>query len=300
MKRMVTVFLAILLVLACSFASADEYIWHAAVPNGAPALSVATVAAEKPEQFTFITADTVAAEFTKAENDFIIAPVNAGAKLFKAGKSTYQLAAVVTWGNLYFASRREGFVTEDMAKYPVTLFGAETINASVALYALRQNGIEPVLADALAGAAETKAVLETDAEAIVLTAEPMLTAAKKTAENITAYAVNDLLKTASGMDGYTQAGLFVRAETLEKHPEEVKEVLSLISASCAKCTEAVDEVAAALTALEMTFPKPAIASCAIRYVAAADAREMLEKTVQIDPAQFGGDLPADEFYYAAE
>ena len=223
------------------------------------------------------------------------APVNAGAKLFKAGKSTYRLAAVITWGNLVFASQRENFSLEDMKEHKLTLFGADTINASVALYALKQFDIEPELADPLASAAETKALLETDPEAIVLTAEPMFTAAKVANDKISGIHVNELLD-----NGYTQAGLFVRAETLAQNPDLVTAALAEIEESCGLCTSDPDKVTEAMAALEMKFPKAAIPGCSISYVPASQAKRLVEATVEIDPAQFGGEDPADEFYYGLE
>lgn len=296
LKKLFSLLVILLLALSLTAAHAEQPVsWTLTCPNGAPALSVATLAAASPDSFTFIAADTIPAAFASAEADFIIAPVNAGAKLFKAGKSTYRMAAVITWGNLYFASQREGFSLEDLKTEKLTLFGADTINASVALHALKLHGIEPELADPLAGAAETKALLETDPNAIVLTAEPMLTAAKAGNDKITGISVTELLD-----EGYTQAALFVRAETLEKHPETVKAALAEIEASCILCETDPDQVAAALAALEMKFPKAAIPGCAINYVDAAQARRYVEATVAIDPAQFGGEVPADDFYYYGE
>ena len=297
MKKLIILILAMMI---CSTAFAAEGNLKVTAPNGAPALAVAVMAAQDPENYTFITPDTIGAAFAANEADFIIAPVNAGAKLFKAGKSSYKLGAVVTWGNLFFASQRDGFKPEDMNVNEVTLFGADTINASVALFALKENGIEPKLADPLAGAAETKAVLESDPLAIVLTAEPMLTAAKANLEGITAYSVNDLLQKANGMEGYAQAGLFIREETLKNNPEAVNAFMEELKTSAELCSTDPDQVAEALGKLGMKFPKPAIGKCAIRFVAAGEARDMVEKTAAIDPAQFGGEIPADDFYYAAE
>ena len=44
----------------------------------------------------------------------------------------------------------------------------------------------------------------------------------------------------------------------------------------------------------------ALPGCNIRYMDAADAREQIEKTAMIDLKQFGGELPADDFYYSAD
>ena len=41
----------------------------------------------------------------------------------------------------------------------------------------------------------------------------------------------------------------------------------------------------------------AIPGCSIRFVSALEAREQLEFVANIDLSQFGGALPADDFYY---
>ena len=210
MKKFLSLILIALLALSCT-ACAEEYVITASAPSGAPALALATIAVENPENFTFVAAETISAEFANQNSDFIVAPVNAGAKLYKMGKSTYKLAAVVSWGNLFIASQKADFTLDDLNGAKVVLFGENTINAAVVNYALQQNGIVPASIEYLASAANTQSLLLTDAEAIVVTAEPALTAAKMKNAAITAYAVNDLYKTATGFDGYTQAALFVKA-----------------------------------------------------------------------------------------
>ena len=173
MKKLISVILALVLMLGC--AAAESGAMKLTAPAGAPALAVATLAAENPENYTFVAADTIGAEFAKNETDFIIAPINAGAKLFKAGKSTYRLAAVVTWGNLYIASQKADFTLESLNGAEVTLFGENTINASVVLAVLEAKGIQPAAVSYLSGAAETQAELLSNPEAIVVTADPAVT-----------------------------------------------------------------------------------------------------------------------------
>ena len=303
MKKLIALFLVALLALSCT-ACAEGYTMTASAPSGAPALALATIAVNQPENFTFVAAETISAEFASAKADFIVAPVNAGAKLYKMGKSTYKLAGVVSWGNLYIASQKADFQLEDLNGAKVVLFGENTINAAVVNYALAQNGITPASVEYLAGAAQTQALLLTDAEAIVVTAEPALTAAKMKNAAITAYAVNDLYKAATGYEGYTQAALFVKAETIENHPEEVKAFIEAVAASCEQATTDVEAVANAAVALEILpnvkVATQAIPGCAVRFVSALDAREQIEFTANIDLSQFGGALPADDFYYVAE
>lgn len=307
MKKFLAMMTALVLALGlCAFAAAegaDISGLKVTTPGGAPALALAAMAVENPGQYTTIAADTIAAAFAGKEADFIIAPLNAGAKLYKAGKSTYKLAAVVSWGNLFFAAQKEQ-ITEDDLKGSITLFGENTINASVVLYALKENGIEPAEVTYLAGAADTQSLLLNDENAIVVTAEPALTAARMKNDKITGIGVNDLLKQANGMDGYTQAALFVKAETAENNPEAVAEFLKQAEEACGKCTTDVTAVAEAAAALEILpnakVAEKAIPGCAIRFVSAKDAKEQVEKTAQIDLSQFGGEVPADDFYYGAE
>ena len=305
MKKILSLMLVLsLLLCAPVFAAAEDYAVKVSAPAGAPALALAVLAAESPENYTFVAADTIAAEFASAASDFIIAPLNAGAKLYRAGKSSYKLAAVVSWGNLYIASQRKDFRPEDIGETGITLFGENTINASVALYALKENGVTPASVEYLAGAANTQALLLSDAEAVVLTAEPALTAARFKNEGITAYAVNDLYRAATGFDGYTQAALFIREETAQQHPEAARDFIAKVQASCGMCETDVNAVAEAAVALEILpnakVAMSAIPNCAIRFVAAPEAKEQVEATANIDIAQFGGAVPADDFYYAAE
>lgn len=300
MKKLLS-FIVLSSILLLSSLFADEYSAKVTSPNGAPALALASLAVQNPENYTYVAAETIAAEFANNKADFIIAPVNAGAKLFKMGKSSYKLAAVVTWGNLYFASQKKNFKIKDIKKSEITIFGENTINASVALDVLQKNKTAPKTVNYLGSAAATQALLLSDSNAIVLTAEPALTAASMKNKNITAYALNDLYKKATGFDGFAQAGLFVRAETIEQHPQEVADFLKLAQESCEKCTNDVPAVAKAAAQLEIMpnakIAESAIPNCAIRFLGAKEAKAQVEATAKIDLKQYGGALPAPEFYY---
>ena len=300
MKRLIALLICLMTVIAFAYAEGTPFTLTA--PSGAPAISVAKLAETDPEHFRFIAADTIAAEFSKNEADFIIAPINAGAKLFKAGKSTYILSAVITQGNLVFASQREGFTMDDINGAKITLFGENTINASVALFVLEQKGIVPLEVEYLAGAAETQALLMNDAESIVMTAEPAVTAAKIRNEKINSIPLTEQLNLLTGNNGYAQAGLFIRAETLNKDPDGVREFLASVKMSADAVSTGLESVVKAAVALEILpnekVAAAAIPNCGIRYTSAADAKELVEFTANIDLSQFGGAVPADEFYYA--
>ncbi len=301
MKKFFSLVFASVLALSALSAQDSSYAVKVSAPNGAPALSLATLAAKNPENYTFVAAETISAEFAGNKADFIIAPINAGAKLYKMGKSTYKLAAVVTWGNLYFASQKKNFKLKDIKKSELTLFGENTINSSIALAALEKNKITPKSVNYLAGAANTQALLLSDLDAIVLTAEPALTAAKMKNPKIVSYALNDLYKKSTGFDGFAQAGLFVRAETVEKNPQAVEAFIAQAEESCKKCSANLPEVVSAAVELKILpnakIAETAIPNCAIRFMSAKEAKSQVETAANIDIKQYGGALPADDFYF---
>ena len=289
------VLLIYILFFAATAVCEDSYLITA--PDGAPAVAAAGIFADHPDRVRKVAADTIAVEFANEESEFIIAPINAGAKLFRAGKSTYRLAAVVTWGNLVFASQKEGFEPDMINGAKLTLFGENTINASIALFILQSKGIAPSEIEYLAGAKNTQDLLMTDPEAIVMTAEPAATATKMKNEAVKTFSLNELYKDVTGFDGFTQAGLFVREKDILENPEETNARIAEIKAS-------VERVEADAVAMEI-LPNAkvalnAIPNCAIRYANATEAKEQIETTALIDLAQFGGEVPADDFYYAAE
>ncbi|MBR2528854.1 MAG: hypothetical protein IKE58_10345 [Blautia sp.] len=307
-KKALVLLLSVFMIMShfalASAEEADSPVFTVASPEGAPGLALATLAAADPDHYTFLAAETITAEFSSQEADFIIAPLNAGARLYLNGKSSYKLAAVVSWGNLYLASQKDQFQPEDINGAELTLFGENTINSSITLYALEQNGIQPASVSYLAGAANTQQLLLTDENAIVLTAEPALTAAQAKNDHITGCPVNDLFQEATGNDGFTQAGLFVKAETAENQPEAVEAYLQQVEESCEKCLSDLESVAQAAVTLELLpnekIAMSAIPHCSIRYMPAWEAKEQIEMTANIDIAQFGGSLPADDFYYGAQ
>ncbi len=296
------------MILALASCGKDDYKLSVVAPQGAPAVAVASVAKEAKEDYSFINANNIAEQFTANQADFIIAPVNAGAKLYNAGKSSYKLGAVVTWGNLYFATQRTDILAiQDLSGKSVTLFGENTINSSFAKYVLDLYNVTPTYSY-LGSAENTKELLSNDANAIVMTAEPALTAVtnqlKQNNKTVTSYSITGLYNEFS-IEEFTQAGLFIKESTIEDHKGLVNDYLDAVKASCDLVTSNIDEVANTIielgnTGLPSALPvlKTALPKCNIKFVNALDSKLALEKTASIDLAQFGGATPTDGFYYS--
>ena len=300
----VTIFIFMISLASCDSKKentvVDDYKITVTAPSGAPAVALATLAINNKDNYNFIAAKTIGTAFSSDGSDVVIAPINAGAKLFKAGKSSYRLAAVITWGNLYFASQIEDFDLSKINGKEVILFGENTINAAVAKYVLEKNNIDCTFSY-LAEAADTQQKVISDANAIVLTAEPALTAAK-TKKNLTGISVQTLYKNASGNSEFTQAGIFVKADTIKNHEKALSDYLLEVKEATDKISSNLDNVAEACVSLELMpalpVAKAAIPNCNIKYKDAVDVKGQIEATAKLSLTDFGGDLPSEEFYYS--
>lgn len=280
-----------------------------AAPNGAPAICVASLAKQNSDNYSFVEAETISTELASktapaVNADFVIAPINAGAKLFKAGKSKYKLAAVVTWGNIYFVSRKADFKLEDINNNEITMFGNGTSNAAVANYVLAQKNIVPsnVEYKATAALVQAEIVKEENINNIYLCAEPAITALKVAKKiDVVSYSVYDLYKELTNADGYAQAGLFVNPSAAEAKKDIVNKYIEEVEKSSQKCSTNLDDVAQICADLKIlpnyAIAKQAIPSCKVRFVKALDAKADIEKTANLDLSTFGGSLPVEEFYY---
>ena len=130
MKKLFTVFLtAVLCVLAVAGVACDgcgnekgdngkdnasvNYTFYA--PDGAPALSLAKFISEGQNfdekskfEYRVVSATDIGGVMQKGTGDFVIIPVNAASKLYKANASDpYIMLSVVTHGNLYIMSKGE-------------------------------------------------------------------------------------------------------------------------------------------------------------------------------------------------
>lgn len=197
-------------------------------PMGAPAYSLVGVADSDQIDLTVTDgADALQAAFIspQQEYDVIIAPTNLGAKLEAAGKTDYELAAVVTTGNLYIVGTSEDVLSSDGT---IALFGENAVPGLVyeklaptsTMTESWYNSVSEAQAALLAGEADA-----------ALLAEPAATAAiAKGKENGL-----ELMKAADlqklwGDSGYPMASLFVRKDTADNRIDDVKALIEAMDA----------------------------------------------------------------------
>lgn len=198
---------------ACSSVPEEKTPAKVLCPTGAPALS--TLGIQDPElaevEYTE-GQDLLAAELNKSDSEYdvIVAPVNLGVKSWKES-DTWQLNAVVTWGNLYMVSDTQDWNVEDNT---IGAFGEGAVPGMVF-----QEVFPDLKCDVTfyPSAAEASQALISGQVHTALLAQPVAAAAvakcKEAGTEVSV--VNDLQqlwqeKTGSENKGYPQAGVFVK------------------------------------------------------------------------------------------
>lgn len=186
-------------------------------PTGAPALAM--LGAEGLENVTIEYvegSDVLTAELAKedGEYDIIVAPTNLGAKIYPQSQ-TYQMEAVLTWGNLYLV----GTQGTDLSTASIGAFGENAVPGLV-FNAVEPEGLNVTWYPAVA---EANQALLTGQVDVALLAQPAAAAAiAKGKESGKEFVVlQDLQalwqqKTNGDADGYPQASLFVKQGNKEK------------------------------------------------------------------------------------
>ncbi|MBQ9124813.1 MAG: hypothetical protein IJY14_03890 [Acholeplasmatales bacterium] len=308
-KGLVFIFLLIFsfVLVSCGKEEAkDDYKLSVVSPSGAPGIAIADMATNRADRYEFSlnkTPDVLSATFLANEEDVIIAPINMGATMYNK-KGQYVLASVLTWGNLYIASRIDNF-TLDMIDdgNEVIFFGSGTINQYIVNKVLAYNNVTPENITFLDSTQLTQAQLIAKDNVIVLIAEPALSVAKTKVSDITAISVQDLYAEMSGGSSYPQAGCFIRKETINNHKSVVDDFINDLEASANNTSINVEEVAGYAEALEMGGKKPilinAIPNCNIEFKSASNAKTQIEALFSDAQAltYCGGKLPDEGFYY---
>jgi NitT/TauT family transport system substrate-binding protein len=101
----------------------EKQVYSFLAPTGTPSLALATVFDNNPEvEYEIVAgANPLIAAITSGSHDFVVAPVNVGAKLF-ANNQKYKLVKTLVWGNFYIASLSEISSVEDLEGKTITAF----------------------------------------------------------------------------------------------------------------------------------------------------------------------------------
>ena len=202
-------------------------------PKGAPALAIAGLIEDPNIEVDYEIvdgADVLTSEFTKAEKDLIIAPVNLGNKLISNG-AEYKMLGVVSWGNLYI-------VASDAYFNEVAAFGEAQVPGKILNYVSKN--IDDLEFEYFNSVGEVSSMLLSGEYKAALLAEPVLTMANAKFKesndgkelNIV-YNLQNIYKEVSGFESYPQAALFVKKDAIQNHQESILNVVNKMRSSIA-------------------------------------------------------------------
>lgn len=260
-------------------------------PQGAPALATIGFEQEDADVDYVEGQDMLMSELTKTdgEYDMIIAPVNVGIKTWKEAQA-YEMAGILTWGNLYVVSADEDWNEPDKT---IALFGEGAVPGLVfdsVFPDLKATGeYYPSVAEASA------ALIGGKADAALLAQPAAAGAINKASQNDVELAIVDDLQQMwqeqheTARTGYPQAALFVRKGDADKCAHAMDQMKSFIdSADTARVEEAVE----LLTPETLGVPSAKLAAATwqqqnIHFEPAADVKEDLQKFLDV----FGMQIP---------
>ncbi|WP_297237411.1 hypothetical protein [uncultured Faecalicoccus sp.] len=248
-------------------------------PTGAPALSLLGTWDLENVSVEYVDgSDILTSELAKedGEYDIIVAPTNVGAKVYGESES-YNLEAVLTWGNLYLVGQ-EG---TDLSTASIAAFGQNAVPGLVF------NQVEDPSLNVTwySSVQEAQQALLTNQQQVALLAQPVAAAtiakAKENGKELTV--LQDLQKlwqekTNSEDAGYPQASLFVKSGEEEKVEAVLDAVEEYVEEADEKTlTSTIDDIGAEV----LGVPNTQIAvktwnAQNIRYVQGNDAKEDIE------------------------
>lgn len=211
-SKITIVALVSIALLGCSSTSKDDSKGaNILLPTGAPSLAFVSEYSNIIDSGGTIDlvdgSDQLVAELSKNDSryDIIIAPINLGAKLMESNQTNYRIAAIITWGNLYYVGTGEEALQQTGE---LALFGQGTVPQKIVDSAKIPTTLTPTYYNS---ATLVQQQLLAGNAKVGLLAEPLASAtiAKAKQAGISLSIIKDLQKE-YGEVGYPQAAIFVK------------------------------------------------------------------------------------------
>ncbi|MGN1343952.1 MAG: hypothetical protein ACI4U3_05190 [Traorella sp.] len=299
MRYLKSLLVFVLLLVGCSPKSNEPI--KVLVPTGAPALALVEQASKESEnQIDFVTgSEALSAELVKedSEYDIIFAPVNLGAKMIQAGKSTYKLKAVITWGNLYVVGTSQEALNESKT---FTTFGEGSVVDFVLKNAIDLSKYENV--EYYSSAQDVQGQLLSGKTNLAMLAEPAVTATinKAKQQNINLEVLVNLqeeyqknMNTATA--GFPQAAIFVKEGSESKVKDFLKEIETWVNETAVNTPDKIEELVDSVGVDTLGVPSAAISKATwakqnIKYVDASTCKEDLTTLLSLMNITFSEDM----------
>ena len=287
----------------------EKQVYSFLAPTGTPSLALATVFDNNPEvEYEIVAgANPLIAAITSGSHDFVVAPVNVGAKLF-ANNQKYKLVKTLVWGNFYIASLSEISSVEDLEGKTITAFSQNSSPDIMLKAVLDAYGLtDKVTIEYVDAVTTANSMMMSGQAEIIISAEPSISVLKNKKTIYTIDLQSEWNKLSDG-SSFPQAGLFVNADLLKDDKKEatmafINKVLekiedyktpSVLAAAAVKIDTSFETVGA--TNLEKAIPNCWIAIKTLEEEKAA-INYYTQKLIDLGlGAQIGGSKPSEEFY----
>ena len=219
-------------------------------------------------------------QFIKGELDILAVPVNLGATLYANTDGGVMLLAASTLGVLYIVERGDTVESfADLAGRTVYATGKGTTPEYALTYLLAQNGLtlgEDVTVEWKSEPTEVVAQMAQEEGAVAMLPQPFVTVAQGQVEGLRV--ALDLSAQWDGLDNGSRlvtAGLLVRREFAEAHPDAVAKFLEEYAASVDYVNENPAEAAVLVEAqgiVKAAVAEKAIPYCSLVCITGADMK----------------------------
>ena len=294
----------------------DELTFYA--PDGAPALSIAKFIKDGEDfgmnaniTYNVVSASNIGPIMMQGKGDFIVMPVNAASKLYKANSTDpYVMTAVVTHGNLYIVSNEE-ITLEGLKGKVIGVIGRGLVPDLTFRAVLKDNGLLDCVVEGSTptdgkisiryfdDASQMLPLLKQGMVTIGLLPEPAVTKlTTKLASDKTWFRLDVQELYDSELKAYPQAVLMVKKSVYDKYKANIGAMASAFSDNLIWIKE---NVADAITAINGVLPEGTVPSldtatitatvidnCKIYYQPSADAKQQvkdyIDKIIAVESA----------------
>ena len=268
-------------------------------------------------------ADEIVPQLVKGELDAAAVPANLAATLYQKTNGAIEVACINTLGVLYVVENGETVNSvEDLKGKTIVTTGKGTTPEYVLRYILTENGVDPdndVTLDFYSEATEALAQLQAGTSTIAMLPQPFVTVAQGKLEGLqvsldlsaqwdklgVALDMNEEWEKVAGSKLVTGV-LVARKDAVEADPARFAAFMDGYKASVEAANTDLENTAALCEqygiVAKAALAQKALPNCNIVFETGDEMKTDLETYFNVlyaaDPTSVGGQLPADDFYYA--
>ena len=255
-------------------------------------------------------ADEIVPLLIKGELDMAAIPANLAATLYQKTNGAIEVACINTLGVLYVVENGETVNSvEDLKGKTIVTTGKGTTPEYVLRYILTENGVDPdndVTLDFYSEATEALAQLQAGTSTIAMLPQPFVTSALAQVEGLrVALDMNEEWEKVAGSKLVTGV-LVARKDAVEADPARFAAFMDGYKASVEAANTDLENTAALCEqygiVAKAALAQKALPNCNIVFETGDEMKTDLETYFNVlyaaDPTSVGGQLPADDFYYA--